>query len=89
MEELGDMGSPNLVLSNLTAAWPGLVLRNLTTIHEMVAAAKKGNKELSEMMDMEVKRLGGHILLIVSKLGERKDRLNGAAAFDAIARLDQ
>jgi hypothetical protein len=39
MDDLGDMDVPNLVLSNLALEWPGLV-RNLTTLHEMVATAK-------------------------------------------------
>jgi hypothetical protein len=88
MEELGGMESPNLILSNLTTAWPGLV-RNLTTIHEMVAAAKKGNKELSDAFDDELQNLGGQLLLIISKLGDRTGTFNGASTFEMIASLDK
>jgi ABC-type transporter Mla subunit MlaD len=88
MEELGGIESPNLILSNLTSAWPGLV-RNLTMIHEMVAAAKMGNKELSDAFDGELQNLGRQLLLIISKLGERLETFNGASAFEAIASLDK
>jgi hypothetical protein len=88
MEELGGIESPNLIMGNLTSAWPGLV-RNLTTIHEMVAAAKMGNKELSDAFDGELQNLGGQLLLIISKLGERSGTFNGASAFEAITSLDK
>jgi hypothetical protein len=40
MDDLGATESPNLLLSNLAMEWPGLI-RNLNTLHEMVAAATR------------------------------------------------
>jgi hypothetical protein len=61
MEDLGDADAPNLVLSNLAMEWPGLV-RNLTTLHKMVATAKRGNKEVASVLNEEVQTISGQLL---------------------------
>jgi hypothetical protein len=83
MEDLGDSDAPNLVLSNLAMEWPGLV-RDLMTLHEIVATAKMGNKEVASALNDEVQTISGQLLLILSKLGDRPERFNGASAFEAV-----
>jgi hypothetical protein len=86
MDDLGDVDAPNLVLSNLALEWPGLV-RNLTTLHEMVATAKRGNKEVASALHEEVQTISGQLLLILSKLGDRPENFNGASAFEVVDEL--
>jgi hypothetical protein len=88
VEPLDDLGdSPTMVISNLTLAWPELV-RNMTTVHEMAAAAKRGNKDLAVIFEEEMQAAGGQLLMVLSKLGDRPTKLNGASAFEAIGALD-
>jgi hypothetical protein len=83
MEDLGSAENPDLVVSNLTMQWPGLI-RNLNTLHEMVAAAKRGNKEVADTLNEEVQTISGQLLLLLSKLGDRPEEFNGALAFEAL-----
>jgi hypothetical protein len=88
VEPLDDLGgSPTMVISNLTMAWPALI-RNVTTVHEMAAAAKRGNKDLAVLFEDKMQATGGQLLMLLSKLGERPEKLNGASAFEAIGSLD-
>jgi hypothetical protein len=84
LDDLGAAESPDLLLSNLAMEWPGLI-RNLNTLHEMVAAAKRGNKEVADTLNEEVQIISGQLLLLVSKLGDRPDDFNGASAFDSLS----
>jgi hypothetical protein len=87
IEDLGDVDAPNLVLSNLAMEWPGLV-RGLTTLHEMVATAKSGNKEVVSALNEEVQTISGQLLLILSKLvGDRPQSFDGASAFETVQEL--
>jgi ABC-type transporter Mla subunit MlaD len=86
MEDLGHVDAPNLVLSNLALEWPGLV-RNLTTLDEMVATAKKGNKDVASALNEEVQTISRQRLLILSKLGDRMENVNGASAFEVVDKL--
>jgi hypothetical protein len=87
MEDLGDVDAPDLVLSNLAMEWLGLV-RNLTTLHEMVAMAKMGNKEVASTLNDEVQTISGQLLLILSKLGDHPESFNGASAFEVVNELN-
>jgi hypothetical protein len=84
MEDLGSTDEPDLILSNLKLEWPSLV-QNLTTLHEMVASAKRGNKEVADTLDEEVQTISGQLLLLLSKLGDRPSEFNGASAFDSLS----
>jgi hypothetical protein len=64
--------------------WPGLI-RNLNALHKMVAAAKRGNKEVADTLNEEVQTISGRLLLLLSKLGDRPDDFNGASAFDSLS----
>jgi hypothetical protein len=88
LDDLGGEDAPSMVISNLTMAWPGLI-RNVSTIHEMAASVKKGNKELAGIFEDEMQAAGGQLLMVLSKLGERPSKLNGASAFEAIGSLDE
>jgi hypothetical protein len=84
LDDLGDAGTPDLLLSNLAREWPSLI-QNLNTLHEMVAAAKRGNKAVAESLNDEVQTISGQLLLLLSKLGDRPDDFNGASAFDSLS----
>jgi hypothetical protein len=58
MDDLGVNEAPDLVISNLTMEWPILV-QNLMTLHEMVALAKLGNKEVADTLSEEVQTISG------------------------------
>jgi hypothetical protein len=89
MEPLDDWGdTPTMVISSLTMAWPELI-HNVTTIHKMTALAKKGNKDLADIFEDEIQAAGGQLLTLLSKLGERPGKQNGASAFEAIMSLDE
>jgi hypothetical protein len=59
----------------------------LTTLHERVAAAKSGNKEVASALNEEVQTISGQLLLILSKLGDRPESFNGASAFEVLDEL--
>jgi hypothetical protein len=80
LDDLRGEDAPSMVISNLTMAWPGLI-HNVSTIHEMAASAKKGNKELAGIFEDKMQAAGGQLLMVLSKLGERPSKLNGASAF--------
>jgi hypothetical protein len=88
VEPLDDLGdSPTMVISNLTMAWPELI-HNVTTVHEMAASAKRGNTDLAVIFKEEMQAAGGQLLMLLSKLGDRPTKFNGASAFKAIGSLD-
>jgi hypothetical protein len=76
------------VLSNLNMEWPGLI-RNLNTLHEMVAATKLGNKEVADTLNEEVQTISGQLLLLLSKLGDRPEEFDGASAFDSLRSMQE
>jgi hypothetical protein len=88
LDDLGSNENASLVLSNLTMEWPGPI-RNLNTLHEMVASAKLGNREVADTLNEEVQTISGQLLLLLSKLGDRQDDFNGASAFDSLRSMKE
>jgi hypothetical protein len=88
LDDLGSDENPGLLMSNLAMKWPGQI-RNLNTLHGMVAAAKLGNKEIADTLNEEVLTISGQLLLLLSKLGDRPDEFNGASAFESLSLLKE
>jgi hypothetical protein len=79
---------PDVVLSNLVGAWPGLV-RNVNTLYEMVAGTKKANKEILTVVEEELEALSTQLLLLPSRVGDRPERAQGASAFNLLMESEE